>query len=257
MAETPLILGNNIAIRATITGQVNPDTRYSLDRLVDLKRYTQWRSTDTVLKNLDFAIPAAYQRAVNCLIIDRNHTLDGVACRFLYSDDGSPETFTQIDSFTPSGSGVIFRRFSGQTAHPTYRLELGASSELHRIPQIWFGEAWTMLAGPVNGFAPRRRLVQYDDFDSDSGVLVRMNKFKKEVRDMRLILRTAAERTKFYQLLDDFEEYGGFCWYVTKPDTDPTQIIYAVHKNTEFADESQHEDVAPTVSLRLEEVLGS
>ena len=114
-----------------------------------------------------------------------------------------------------------------------------------------------MLAGPVNGFAPRRRMVQYDDFDSDSGVLVRMNKFKKEVRDMSLILRTTAERNEFYQLLDDFEEYGGFCWYVTKPTTDPTRIIYAVHKNTEFSDESQHEDVAPTVGLRLEEVLGS
>lgn len=257
MPETPLILGNNIAMRATITGQVNPDTRYSLDRMVDLKRYTQWRSTDTVLKNIDFEIPTAYQRAVNCLIIDKNHTLNGVACRFLYSDNDSPQTFTQIDSFTPSGSGVIFRRFSGQTAHPTYRLELGASSELHRIPQVWFGAAWTLEAGPVGQFAQRRRMLNYEDFDADSGVLVRINRFKKEVREMALILRTSTERNNYYQLLDDIEEYGGFCWFVLRPDTEPTRIIYAIHKNTDFSDDSIHELVAPTVNLRLEEVLGS
>lgn len=254
MGETPLILANNLVLAATITGQTNPDARFSLDRLADLKRYTRWQSTDTVLKNLDFQIPAADQRPVTCLVIDKAHTLSGVACRFLYSDNGS--AWTQLDTFTPASSGVIFRTYSGQTAHPYYRLELGASAELHRINQVWFGEAWQLEENPSEAYDADAKRFYYDDFDTESGIKIRVNHFEKGVVEFDLTLVGDDEYASLDQFFTDLSASFGFLWFVNKPASAPSKIMYMISDMEERRFASRRDALVRTGSLSFEEVLG-
>lgn len=254
MAETPLILGNNLGAKATITGQVNPDSRYKLARLVDGLRYTRWQSTDTVLKNLDFDVPSTYQRPVTCLVFDKGHTLSGVQVRFLYSDNAS--SYTQVDSFTPASNAVILRRFTGQVAHRYYRIELGSSAELHRIPQVWFGQAWAMEYNPVNPFDPDAKRLEYEDFETESGIIKRVDKFEKGVIDMKLEDIPSAMYANINTLFSDFRTYGGFLWYVFEPDTNPSKIMYMVHKMKDRRFPQNDTGAYREGSLQFEEVLG-
>lgn len=254
MAETPYILANNLAAKAVITGQADPDAKFRLARLVDGKRYTRWQSTDTVLKNLDFDVPALYQRPVTSLVIDRKHTLAGVPLRFLYSDNGS--AYTEIDAFTPPSNAVIFRRYAGQIAHRYYRLELGASAELHRIYQIWFGEGWSLEFPPELPFDGDAARLVYDDFETESGVALRSSRFEKRTIDLPMKLITPAEYARLKTFFSDVKTYGGFLWYVELPDTAPADILYMIHTIKERRFPKNTSGVYRDGALVCEEVLG-
>ncbi|HEY5595298.1 MAG TPA: hypothetical protein VIL61_09125 [Nitrospiria bacterium] len=226
--ETPFIFGNNLAMKATITGQQGADPTFKMARIADGKRYTRWQSTDTVLKNLDFDIPAAYQRPVNCLIMDRGHSLANVVCKFYYSNDGA--AWTQVDNFTPASSAVIFRQFSGQTAHRYYRLELGSSSVLHKINQVWFGQGWSLERNPAGSFDPDAERIEFTDFETESGVMVRFLRFRKRTIEMTFPIIQSAMYDNIKILFSDFSIFGGFLWFVWRPTTAPTDILYMIHK---------------------------
>lgn len=252
MPETPLILGNNVASKATITGQEGSDLRYRLLRMVDFKRYTRWHSNDTIAKDLVFNVPSVYQRPVNCLIIDKNHTLNGVQCRFAYSDDGV--NYTQIDVFTPSGSGVIFRQYTGQTTHQYHRLNMAASSELNRINQIWFGQAWSLERNPAVPFDPDAENITFDDYVSQSGIIVRYQRFQKRVIEMKFPIIQAAMYTNIKTLFSDFKTYGGFLWFVFRPTSNPADILFMINK-TNKRSFPYPGGIPRTGSFQFEEVL--
>lgn len=255
MAETPHILANNLAAKATITGQQGANTKYKLARLVDGFRYSRWQSNDTVLKNLDFDVPVGYQRPATCFILDRNHTLSGVACRFLYADNaGGP--WTQVDTFTPVSSAVVFRRYTGQTAHRYYRLELGNSAELHRINQVWFGEGWQMEFPPENLTDGDAERIEYSDLETEAGVVIRTDRFKKRMIDVPMKLITPQEYAKIKTFFADLALYRGFLWYAELPDTNPSDIIYCIHMMKERRFPKSSNPIYREGTLKFEEVLG-
>lgn len=235
MPETPYILSNNLAMKAAITVQEGSDATFKKARLADGKRYTRWQSTDTVLKNIDFDVPTAYQRPVTCLILDKSHTLANVQLKWYWSDNGT--SWTLVDTWTPTTTAVIFRRFTSQVSHRYYRLELGTTTELHRIYQIWFGEGWSLERNPGIPFDPDAENLDFEDFATEAGVLLRYYRFKKRTIEMNFPIIQAAMYANIKKLFTDFKDYGGFCWFLWRPDTVPSDILYMIQdvKERRFA----------------------
>ncbi len=161
-----------------------------------------------------------------------------------------------MDTFTPASSAVVFRRFSGQMAHPYYRLELGASAELQRIPQIWFGQGWSLAYNPVAPFDPEETRFEYDDLETEAGVTLRNRKFEKRSFQLDLTDLPAAEYANIQTFCADIITYGGFLWFVFRPDSNPSDILYMLHKIKQRRFAQNQTGAYRDGSIPLEEVLG-
>jgi hypothetical protein len=241
------LLANNLSFRATINGPTGAEN------VADGKKYTLFQSPSAAACGIAFnAIPAAYQRAVDTLIID-NHNLSGVNVGFAYSDDGS--SWYLCDSFTPSDNLRIIRRIKDQVTHPYYALNMAVSSGVKQIHQVWFGQGWLLERPPTAPFDPEAERWEYSDFETESGVSLRYHRFRKRTIDMNFQIIQSPMYANIKTLFNDFETYGGFCWFCWRPKTSPSDFLYMIHKVNKrafpFPGGTQRQG-----SISLEEVLG-
>lgn len=218
-SDYPFILANNLGFKGTLGG---PATAINA---VDGKKYTMFQSPDTSACGITIsAIPAAYQRALNILIVD-GHNLSGVNVGIAYSDDGS--NWYLFDSFTPSDNSRIIRRYTGQAAHGYYAFNMAASAGVKQISQVWFGEGVILEHPPIAPFDPDAEEWNYSDFVTESGVLLRYIRFIKRTLEMDLAYITPSMyANNINKIYSDFKIYGGFFWFCWRPQTDPTGFIY-------------------------------
>lgn len=150
--DHPRICYNNLAAGAgvTLTASTEASTSFAKENVVDPATWNFWQpSSQNSYIDVDFGTGTA----VNYIAI-RGHNCgtQGNVVNIQYSDNASPESFTTIDTHTPTDDSIILFLFATETRQK-FRIEFTGGS-VPTVGNIWVGTQLVMPQQIYGGHTP-------------------------------------------------------------------------------------------------------
>lgn len=136
------------ATSVTVTSQA---TGFDSYRLYDGKFDRQWKATSTATQTI-LVNQAASPLPVKILYIPSGHLLSGCTLSWQYSVNGSTGWTDIVTPWVQSGSGAIFKEYSGASLTQNYlRLVIDGASVAPQLAELWMGMLTTFQASVAPG----------------------------------------------------------------------------------------------------------
>src|SRR3990172_1936868 len=237
MAETPLMLANNVYRNGTLT-VTSEDTSYPKTNLIDNARFTKWKATSSATQNIQIQLAAANQRLVDTLIIDTGHNLlaAGASITFQRSTNGS--SWTDLVASVAATAGIIVKRFTA-APYAYYRLHITGATVIPELIQLWAGASFSLTRAPKVPFDPDMAETEIIKTVTEGGVPQHSKKYTRRKISADWSFIETAFYTNFSQWWTDTGQGSRPFWWILEPDTDPTDAQFMILDNPVFAFPSQ------------------